>query len=487
MKKIIILTMVFIIFTIMSAWATIIIIPEDYQTIQEGIDVSNNGDTVLVKPDIYFENINFDGHNITVGSLFLTTGDTLHIPVTIIDGNYDGTVVTFESGESRAAIIIGFTIQGGGSEPGGAIYCWYSSPTITHNIIAGNEAHEGGGIHCYLSNPIIINNKVTKNFAFRGGGIYCNYSNPTILSNIIFANTAIGNGGGINCNNSSPTVSNNRIKMNSAVIGGGFYCQMFSNPIISNNIISINIARKGGGILCLSNSNPNIINNTLSQNMADNLGGGIYCKDSSPVAINTIIWANIAFEEGSQIYIESGDPIFTYCDIEGGWPNEGNIEVYPIYRDSASGNHHLMSTYCGDPYDSPCIDVGCPAILDSVLDCDWGLGELRSDMGAYGGINYQMDIDDQKLEVPDQFILEQNYPNPFNAVTIIRHTLPKASNVTIEIYDILGRKVETLVNEYKQAGTYKLGFDASELSSGIYFYRLQAGDFSESKGMILLK
>jgi len=487
MKNVTLASWFFLLMFVGTVSATIIEIPGDYETIQEGIDASNNGDTVLVKPDFYSENINFDGHNITVGSLFLTTGDTLHILATIIDGSHLGPTVTFESGESNSAHIVGFTIQSGNSEHGGGIHCWYSSPTIADNYVAGNDAHEGSGIYCYQANPIITHNRITKNFGFTGSGIYCDCSNPTILSNIIFANTAIGNGGGINCNNSSPTVRYNRIKMNSAVFGGGFYCQMFSNPIITNNIISINIARKGGGILCLSNSNPNIVNNTLSQNIADTFGGGIYSKDSSPVIMNTIVWANIAHNEGNDIYIETGDPIISYCDIVGGWPSEGNINSYPIYRDSANGNHHLMSTYCDDPYDSPCIDAGNPAILDEFLDCDWGLGESRSDIGAYGGVDYQMDIDDQVLEIPNQITLGQNYPNPFNAMTTIQYTLPTANDVIIDIYDVLGRKVETLVDKKQQAGYHQVVWNATNKASGIYFYKIQSRKNAETKKMVLLK
>jgi len=77
MRNASILTIVFVAVACISASATIINIPDDYPTIQEGIDASTDGDTVLVQPDTYVENINFNGHNITVGSLFLTTGDSL--------------------------------------------------------------------------------------------------------------------------------------------------------------------------------------------------------------------------------------------------------------------------------------------------------------------------------------------------------------------------------------------------------------------------
>ncbi len=89
--------------------------------------------------------------------------------------------------------------------------------------------------------------------------------------------------------------------------------------------------------------------------------------------------------------------------------------------------------------------------------------------------------------VPNEFKLEQNYPNPFNPVTTIDYSLPKASNVSIKIYDILGNEVMNVVNGFKQAGNYSESVDASSLASGVYFYKMEANGFVDSKKMILLK
>ena len=119
--------------------ATVINIPGDYLTIQEGIQNSANGDTVLVQPGTYVENIDFNGHNITVASLFLTTGDTNYIAQTTINGNtgvqYVSTVY-FQNSEDSTAILSGFKITGGtgthfpGGKFGGGIYCENASPTL---------------------------------------------------------------------------------------------------------------------------------------------------------------------------------------------------------------------------------------------------------------------------------------------------------------------------------------------------------------------
>ena len=97
-------------------------------------------------------------------------------------------------------------------------------------------------------------------------------------------------------------------------------------------------------------------------------------------------------------------------------------------------------------------------------------------------------VDDKSGQIiPDEFSLSQNYPNPFNPATKVRYSIPHSSNVFINVFDILGNEVKILVNELKPAGTYEIEFEAANLPSGIYFYKLQAGSFVETKKMILLK
>jgi photosystem II stability/assembly factor-like uncharacterized protein len=90
-------------------------------------------------------------------------------------------------------------------------------------------------------------------------------------------------------------------------------------------------------------------------------------------------------------------------------------------------------------------------------------------------------------EMPNEFLLFQNYPNPFNPATTIAYQIPDRGFVTLKVYDILGREVATLVNEEKPAGSYEVQFTANGLASGIYFYKLSANEYSETKKMILLK
>ena len=112
-----------------------------FNSIQTAIDSTTDGHTVLVAAGTYTENINYNGKNIVVGSLLLTTQDTSYISSTIIDGNQDGdlSVVTFESGEDSTAVLSGFTIQNGLAYEGGGIKCLHSSnPSLSNLIITNN-------------------------------------------------------------------------------------------------------------------------------------------------------------------------------------------------------------------------------------------------------------------------------------------------------------------------------------------------------------
>ena len=98
------------------------------------------------------------------------------------------------------------------------------------------------------------------------------------------------------------------------------------------------------------------------------------------------------------------------------------------------------------------------------------------------------DVDDEKVvNIPKEFILSQNYPNPFNPETAISYQLPANSFVSLKVFDTLGREVATLVNEEKPAGTYTINFNAEGLSSGVYFYKMRAGRFVQTKKLVLMK
>ncbi|MHC4479048.1 MAG: right-handed parallel beta-helix repeat-containing protein [Planctomycetota bacterium] len=517
MKKLI-LTVAIAVFTFAGRLCgTIINIPDDFPTIQQGIDASFNGDTVLVQPGYYVEHIGFGGHNIVLASLFLTTGDSSYIWDTSIAGDSSGTVVSFGAGEDTTAMLIGFSIENGAEQSGGGIYCDNSSnPTIMSNLIMDNHAipYTGGGIWCRVSNPRIIGNIIRDNTAESGGaGISLLDSNPLIKDNLIFFNGASTHGGGILCVQSNPTIMNNRIYGNYAPYGGGIG-STDSDPVITGNLIYENVAASGAGIsfsgwgglvknnVIFSNlaveqgggvnfydSNPLLVNNVIYGNESEAMAGAISCVYfSGPEIMNTIIWDNIA-QSFPEIFVDTSSSLtITYSDIRFGWEGEGNIDIDPLFRYATNGNFHLRSEACDDTSNSPCIDMGSPAILDSLLDCDWGLEFERSDMGAFGGGDtITVAIDDCMERFPSRFTLYQNYPNPFNSSTSIRLSLRESQTVSVTVYDLLGREVQTLLDEYRQSGIHHITFNASDLASGVYFYRLWAGESVESKRMVLIK
>ena len=472
--------------------ATIIRVPADQQTIQTGINLAVTDDTILVYPGTYLENIDFYGERIVVGSLFLTTGDTSYISQTIIDGNAVRSVVNFTLGEDSATIITGFTIQNGLNARGGGIRCSYSSPTITHNRIVSNrldartEVGAGAGIYCLYSQPKIINNEILNN-SYLGplhnyaGGIYCEYSEPLIKDNRIEANSSQNVGGGICLLSSSGVVEGNRISGNYARYGGAISCGANSAPLISNNVIYGNDGIAVDGVDIFDGASPVIVNNVI----VDNGDLGLYWDESDPVITNTIVWGNLMIGEAAASV--------TYCDIQGGYEGIGNIDQDPLFRDPSAGDFHLTATACGDLYDSPGIDAGHPDYSDRTLSCQWGHGAIRADLGAFGGNAGPVTaVDNQQSIVPIAFALMPNYPNPFNPSTTIEYRLPARTPVEIDIFNALGQKVRTLVDKSQPAGRHTVVWEGRDaggdvVSTGIYFYRLRAGDRVEVRKMTLLK
>lgn len=98
-----------------------------------------------------------------------------------------------------------------------------------------------------------------------------------------------------------------------------------------------------------------------------------------------------------------------------------------------------------------------------------------------------VNVENKSVDIPHTFSLAQNYPNPFNPITAINYQLPITGNVSLKIFDVLGRELETLINEEKPAGTYNVMFNGAHYSSGIYFYQLRSGSFVETKKLLLMK
>ena len=197
-----------------------------------------------------------------------------------------------------------------------------------------------------------------------------------------------------------------------------------------------------GGVYFVSGT---FIYRDISNNHPVNFDGGL------PAGLGDLVEMNV-----------NGDS----CDVYH------NIMLESMFIDTTNGDYHLTA-------ESSCIDAGNP---DSPYDPDGTI----ADMGAFY-YNQNVGIDELDDILPDNFMLSQNYPNPFNAFTLIRYELPMQSQVTIEIFDILGRRVTTLLDEQQLAGFHQAAWNATDHPSGVYFYRLRAENYINTKKMLLLK
>ena len=435
------------------------------------------------------------------------------------------------------------TISGNSStNDGGGIFCDHSDPSLNNVTITGNTSSDnGGGIYleydCDLSieNAIITNNSASDN----GGGICCKHSDPS-LDNVTITGNSADNGGGIYVfYDSDPSLEDVIISCNSADNGGGIYCS-YSSLSLSTVTITQNSSNFGGAIFC-TNSNPVIEYCTITDNCASENGDGIYTTDNSDP---TVQYSNIMlngygiFNSTSSIMIAAnnnfwGDVTGPYHQFynPGGLGDSVNQYVNPIpflteadinappippygldtlavgddfvtinWQNTPIGDLlgykvHFDSDYTGFPY-SNTIDVG--------IETSYTLTELTTGTTYYIAVScYDVDSNEswfsREIEVTpggadvnnwnisiNNLVLYQNYPNPFNPITTISYQIQKSGNINIEIYNIKGQLVETLVNEQQTSGSYSVTWDAKGCSSGIYLYKLKMNGKSESVRRCLL-
>jgi len=348
--------------------AIIINIPADQPTIQAGINVSVDGDTVLVQPGLYSELINYNGKNIKIASYYLTTQDTSYISQTIIDGNNNERIVSFTNGETGEATLIGFTIRNGygtyygqNNACGVGIYIIDSSPSIEHNIIEDNNSFwyvNGCGIGIQNSSAKISNNIIrSNNGAYNGGGIYVYQSDGVEIDSNIIHDHQTESGNGVD-------------------YGAGICLCEATNITIKNNLIYNNtVDFSGSGIAVKAYSSAILTNNTITENS----GSAVYCtsQTSEIEIINTIVWNN----QPNTIAQVCGENIMVnYCDIQNGFPGIGNINSDPLFEIPANGNFNLT-------LQSPCINAGDP---EYQLDPDGTIADIGYryfEMSDYGSIN----------------------------------------------------------------------------------------------------
>ncbi|MBE0643405.1 MAG: right-handed parallel beta-helix repeat-containing protein [Bacteroidetes bacterium] len=529
----------------------IIVVPDDEVSIQAAIDAALDGDTVLVLPGIYIENIDFKGKRIVVASRYVFSGDTADISHTVIEGNGENPVVRMIQGEDPGTTLMGFTITNGqgmrrdGDVFGGGVCCIQASPTITSNIITHNRAFNEDGWA-------------------RGGGIYADGGSPVITKNIIVGNTAtgiiagnpysfvVGSGGGVELNNVPYCrIEDNVAAENDAVgIANGFCVRRFGridffhNKILphDDDILGVFTALGGDSLVMIGNrirecpstalyisecGQSIIMNNILSRNSDE---AGMFLEETHARLFNNTVtgtgshsfaaisvansdvtlrnnifaghgmvavspdWSDSAsvFTLSDNAFWDSGDT--PYPDFE-----PGDTLLY-INRNSVPcdryGNIFRQPKFMNDTTDfhlreaSPCIDAGDIAWTDGILP-DGDFDRKPRIQGAsidIGAYEFQHPLDTKRLPCDMLCVLDANYPNPFNPSTTISFTISRAQRVTLIVTDLCGQELLRLLdNTFKEAGLHNAACHTTELPSGVYLYSLIAGGQRLTRKMVVLR
>lgn len=358
-------------------------VPGNFSSIQEAILAAVDGDTVLVAPGTYVENIDFSGREITV----VSSGGA---DLTTIDGSACTTgmstcsVVTFDGGEGPDALLDGFTLTGGlGSDSpaeGGGVYCNnFSNPTLTNLVISDNTAFRGGGVRVRNTNdPVLMVNCLIENNSASTGGAGvdstgaltledCDISGntdggvralggPLTMTRCVVSDNQAFSGGGVTaCCNMTAFISECLITNNTADFGAGLNTGDV-DLLVTNSLIANNVAAVGGGALS-ANINPGelrFVNCTFTQNFGDDGSVFRFVSMTETTLENCIVWDNGPLVIGGSV---SAPVDVSYSNFQGGVPGIGNIDVDPQFVDPAGADFHLVPC-------SPCVDAGNTAAAD---------------------------------------------------------------------------------------------------------------------------
>jgi hypothetical protein len=349
-------------------------VPGDYPSIQSAIDAAASGDTVLVAAGTYLERVDFLGKSLEVVSV---SGPQ----ATFIDAAGSGSVVTFQRGEPRAAVLSGFTITNGNSFDGAGIRIWNSSPTLHGNVIMGNRGCTGVGVYSYFSSPRIEHNTISGNVVQGcsgawGVGVYIGgNSDAELVSNEIVDNAgADASGGGVALFAAGrPLLLLNTIARNSTTIngtcgwGGGVAIANYVEAKIVNNLIAQNKACTGRAIYWINPSSSGVttvVNNTI----VDNAGGSepsIYMSGvgSANRFINNVVsgtggplivcqatsWATAPAFDSNDVFSSVGTLYAGSCADQTGVAS--NISIDPGFRNPLVGDYSI-------DFSSPLVDAG---------------------------------------------------------------------------------------------------------------------------------
>ena len=306
----------------------------DYTTIQEGINAAAESDTILVHPATYAENINFTGKNIIVASLYFIYEDANYISQTIIDGNQNGSVVSFANGEDTTAVLMGFTLINGSNTVGGGIFCNGASPRLEYLVITENTANVGGGIIFIQSNTSMKNLTIYGN---SGSGVACNSSNISLDNCILWNNIPEE----IIFYSGSISVNYTDIQGGWQGIGNIDEDPQFVNPDIGN----FNLLESSP---CINSGNPYFPPDP--DGTRPDMGAFYYYNDASEIIVDFIADSTVGF---SQLGVQFTDLSVAFnCNITSwSWnfgDGETSIEQNPAHDYNSGGFYTVSLTVEGD-------------------------------------------------------------------------------------------------------------------------------------------
>jgi len=374
----------FLTFTALAFPATIYV-PDDYSAIQTAINVCVDGDTIIVRPGTYFENVDFVGKNVLLQS-------ELGPAVTVIDGQQLSVTVWIASGEGPGAIVDGFTVTNGDpsnilSSGAGVCITNISTPIIRNNVITGNaNANYGGGLYCggFGSDATIVNNFVTSNDATNGGGIYVKGCSPLIQGNVVADNLAT-NGAGIECyDDGSATITDNIVRNNAATSsGGGIYLSVYSPALVSRNLVMGNTSGFGGaGIMCNA-SDATINGNQIRDNVAAGRGGGIYIRKGTVEVTNNVVSGNTAATTGAglDIWDQCAVVMINNTVVGNTSSDTGGGMVMSYFADVQATNCIFWNNDAPNG-DEICLSVYAPSLTINYCDLEGGQASVSVDASA---------------------------------------------------------------------------------------------------------
>lgn len=231
--------------------------------------------------------------------------------------------------------------------------------------------------------------------------------------------------------------------------------------------------------------------------------------DGTNIALGTLIFATSSSYDGRIRFFKVANgntPVWSYVGMldEVSWVSfskNGKILAATSYGDISNTKEDLVvfkvSQYSSNPIFSvnmPGSPFICSISNDGTNLIAGGKAVHARTMGS-GGTYYNIFVDTAEIvnvgninqNVPKEYNLEQNYPNPFNPTTIINYSIPKSGLVTLKVYDVIGKEIASVVNEFKNAGNYEVQFNGENLTGGVYFYRITVNNFTDTKKLILIK